>query len=420
MRWDDTNGVNPGKLHRRARGLAYNLERSKTSGPDKATKLLPVYVSSEAWVSDRWLETGLELLARPELSFARDYLVPLPSPNLEGSCGLRAEYADAQGLTRALWSHLTQPGTDEALFLPEAARFWTEHSDRSGCTSWLAALGVPKEQREYLGRWAVSSQADGYARTAQRVVEGLQRLAARAAKRVLNGGPDLFGEEEVLEQLRLFLQTRGVSGEKAAWQLEALTLADATKRIPLNILEKLRSEELHEEGEEDGWNVEGENEDENEDEDEDEDEAATPAPHTPGGERWLADKLQREQLLGPDAEVLEGAAARADSDLASPPTGFVISLGKVRCLHFVGACFRIPGEHYRKYDPWGEILPPEHLVDTRCKNCFPDGVAAAPVQKEDAEIEATSSSSSSSSAASSSTSSSKQKKRRRKGAAGAP
>ena len=48
LRWDDTNGVNPGKLHRRAQGLAYTLERSKTSGPDKKTKLLPVFVPSDA------------------------------------------------------------------------------------------------------------------------------------------------------------------------------------------------------------------------------------------------------------------------------------------------------------------------------------------------------------------------------------
>ena len=201
MRWDDTNGISPHKLRRRARGAFGQLERSKTSGRDKTVKLLPIFVSQDAWVSQEWLDRGLDLLANSDLAYKRDYLLPLPSPDLAGTCGLQAQYADALGLTRQLWGMLEVPGKPDALLLPEATKFWSEHSDRAGVTSWLLALGVPREQRDFLGRWAVSAMADKYSRTASAVVENLQIVAAKAARLVWNGGPDLFGEEEALENL---------------------------------------------------------------------------------------------------------------------------------------------------------------------------------------------------------------------------
>ena len=95
MRWDDTSGVIPRELKRRARGMAGRLERSKTSGRDKKVKLLPLFVSREAFLVRPWLETGLGFLEHGPLFFDRDYLVPLPDKNLRGTCGLRAGYPDA-------------------------------------------------------------------------------------------------------------------------------------------------------------------------------------------------------------------------------------------------------------------------------------------------------------------------------------
>ena len=66
------------------------MDRTKTSGPDKQVKVLPIFVSSEAWVHNRWLEPGLLLLETSVLAFERDYLVPLPNRDLSGTCGLRA------------------------------------------------------------------------------------------------------------------------------------------------------------------------------------------------------------------------------------------------------------------------------------------------------------------------------------------
>ena len=80
--------------------------------------------------------------------------------------------------------------------------FWTQHTERCGLDSWLAAMGAKKSERGFLGRWAVSGSQDRYVRTATRVVEDLQIRAAHAAVLLLNGGYDRFGEETTLEGLR--------------------------------------------------------------------------------------------------------------------------------------------------------------------------------------------------------------------------
>ena len=94
--------------------------------------------------------------------------MPLPSHDLQGTNGLRATYSDAVGLTRSFLTSLTVEGGEEALLSDAAARFWTEHSDRAGCSGWCASLGIGTDRRGFLGRWAVASSADGYVRTALR------------------------------------------------------------------------------------------------------------------------------------------------------------------------------------------------------------------------------------------------------------
>ena len=166
-----------------------------------------------------WLKRGL-LLLDTDLGYARDYLVPLPNEDLTGTCGLRAQYSDALGLTRQLLARLPQRGHPEnRLLLEVATLFWSEHSDRAGCSGWLASLGVPADQRGFLGRWAVSNTADHYVRVAVRAVENLQVLAAKAARKAFHGGPGCYGEETVLEDLRAFLHSKGVHAEEASSQL---------------------------------------------------------------------------------------------------------------------------------------------------------------------------------------------------------
>jgi hypothetical protein len=363
LRWDDSAGVRPQSLTLRKRGLAGTLERSKTSGPDKDTKILPIFVSKEAWVGhSHWLEAGLTLLDG-ELGFPRDYLVPLPNRDLSGSCGLKAQYSDALGLTRELLARLPQPEEPlRPLLDPTATLFWSEHSDRAGCSGWLASLGVPSDQRGFLGRWAVASTADHYVRVATRVVENLQVLAAKAARRSFRGGPDYFGEETVLEDLRRFLLTKGWTNAQAQEQLKLLERANPELPIPHE--PRVALLDAHDEHDEpsDDWVHEGEANLHESEPDAHEGEPAT----EPEADHFLDDCPYEE------VPWKGGVAAQEKANTAAPPEGFVIAItkSKVRRLHFVGNCGKVPGEHYKEYDAWGTLLPPEHEIDAVCSVCF--------------------------------------------------
>ena len=63
-----------------------------------------------------------------------------------------------------------------------------------------------------------------------------------------------------------------------------------------------------------------------------------------------------------------------DPELQPLPTGFVISVtqgGRARRLQYAGFCFRVPGEHYRKFEGCGDVEPELHRFNLRCLDCFP-------------------------------------------------
>ena len=203
MRWDDTVGIVPSRLRLMARGLAGRLERTKVSGPGKKIVTLPIFVAFDAYVCEpEWLKTGFALWGSDPFSYERDYLLPLPSPDLTGVTKRRAEYSDCVCFSRQLMGSLVSE--DGGLLLhPSAVAFWTEHSDRAGIDSWLAALGVTAADRSFLGRWGAKGGADLYARTAYRIVENLQLTAAVHARDLASGGADHFGEEHTRSRSRL-------------------------------------------------------------------------------------------------------------------------------------------------------------------------------------------------------------------------
>ena len=194
-------------------------------------QILPIFVSLNAYIAhSNWLLIGLAIWRSESFSFERDYFLPLPQQDLQGAMRHRAEYSDAAAFTQRLFRQLARAdGT--ALLQPQAVPYWTEHSDRSGVNSWLAALGVRREDRDFLGRWAVRISADAYVRTATRVIENLQVAAALHAQSTLDYGPDFFGEEHSLEELRTWLSAKGVHPELAEDQIQALTSANNTLEV---------------------------------------------------------------------------------------------------------------------------------------------------------------------------------------------
>ena len=85
-------------------------------------------------------------------------------------------------------------------------------------------------------------------------------------------------------------------------------------------------------------------------------------------------------------EEAEAKAALLTAVPPPPPTsGFVIvrtDKGRMRRLHFIGACHRRPGEHYSDFSVYDQ-LPPADMVDAKCKQCFRLGVCPQPAAAEE-------------------------------------
>ena len=297
------------------------------------------------------------------LCFPRGYFLPLPTQDLEGALRQRARYSDSSGFSRSLLSSLETPvGT--RLLPAEAATFWTEHSDRAGVDSWCASLGLPAPDRAFLGRWAVKGSTDLYVRTAVRVVENLQVLAAKKAQEAAGGGADHYGEEHLLQELHGHLLRHGCPEDTAMAAVERLTHCNYTLRPEQEptfraalaaapaapTLDEIQEEEAEDE--------------DDEDDEEDEEPMETAPLH---------------------AEVVELAAKQL---LPPPPTphGFVVSItrrGKFRRLHLGGVCRLTPGVHYKDFEVWGDMMPGESEVQAGCARCLPQGKPAAPLEPPD-------------------------------------
>ena len=80
----------------------------------------------------------------------------------------------------------------------------------------------------------------------------------------------------------------------------------------------------------------------------------------------------------------------------------------LHCVHAGGKCKKLPGEHYKVYDKWGDFIPPEREFDVVCRACFKGGIIAPPTLapeipglEEEEDLASSSSSSDSDSSASS-------------------
>ena len=371
------------------------------------------------------------------MHFARDYFLPLPSRDLQGVVRTRAAYSDASAFHKSVLAALVD---DEglALLLPGAVAFWQRlHGERAGLSSWCATLGVSEADRGFLGRWAARGSQDVYVRTAIRICENLQNLAARYGRRSLASGPDYYGEEHLLAQLRAHLVETGTSEEDARAQVVKLLSSDCSlnptarggslKRECRELSAPPPDFDAPVGSESEAGDAESNSATDLEVEQLPFAFAPPPPPSrppcepadspgdmpvdgipTPTGE--VDDATFWTQLSGvwvpaPAGEVdvasapseYEHAVALADAP-PKPGHGWVVSKCRsARKLHFVGMCFRVPGKHYLQYDTFGDVMPSEADIDSRCKDCFAALGEAGRVPDSDEEASTVSSSSSASS-----------------------
>ena len=196
LRTDDIQRLRPDQVALGEAGLTGKLLRTKVSGPGKRIRELLLYIPIGAYMLDsNWLQVGFDLW-RQTVDRKADFFLPRPVADWSGFTKKMATTADLAGIFTQALLLLRFRGTR---VLPEAlALSLTGHSERSTLTSFLAALGVPRAEREYLGRWSASG-ADEYVRTYRVTVRRLIALVSAAA-----GKEDafaVFDEGEAFEAL---------------------------------------------------------------------------------------------------------------------------------------------------------------------------------------------------------------------------
>ena len=154
-RWSDLQAKIPAELALVEGRLVTTLRRTKTSGPNRRVRELPVAISEHAFfVKGAWLKEGFDLL-KQHASCKRDYLMP----RLKSDGALEpkaAGYADAMVATAGLLGILGLP--------LELQGYWTKHSERSVLPTALSLMDVPPQDKDLLGRWKPEG-SDLYARS---------------------------------------------------------------------------------------------------------------------------------------------------------------------------------------------------------------------------------------------------------------
>jgi hypothetical protein len=171
LRFDDLQGLSRSRLLNTRHCLKGVLTRTKTTGPGKRILEVPCYLHAQAsFTGANWLQDGFAILQEPAFSFERDYFVPVPSEDWEGTKPRVLDYSYAAGLFRMVLSELPRPmrvglgqwkeSTMQMLPSP-VPLFFSLHGPRHFVPSIGAALGVPKDDRDVAGRWGIASNSLG-------------------------------------------------------------------------------------------------------------------------------------------------------------------------------------------------------------------------------------------------------------------
>ena len=204
-------------------GLKGFLVKTKTTGADKKVAEVPFFVGRDIGLSGcDWLLARFNLwkgLGQQD----RTFLVFQSSADFEEPCFKFAKPEVISNYMRLIWRQLKvpfkklgepawKPRTEGDLLGTECYLFWSGHSMRLRhvLPTIAAVFGVPKEQRDYLGRWHVGlHQSSDYIHTCRQIVHDIQRRVCDK----LSGGKPGYDEEELFEDFGAWLRERGLDPE---------------------------------------------------------------------------------------------------------------------------------------------------------------------------------------------------------------
>ena len=206
MRFGDHRGPKPSDVQVTGNTMSAKLTRC----PKRQVIFRMVHISTCCClVSPSWLSSGWTLL-KSISDFPRDFLLPAPASNCNGCLRKELRYDIGSAMQNRVLSSLQFNG--QSSLTRSTASFWTPHSARSFLPSATAALGVPKDQRDYLGGWS-AQRSDSYTRVAARMITNLQKLVIRARQ---GSSEHPFAEAETSKQLDDHLCSKGYSAEHRA------------------------------------------------------------------------------------------------------------------------------------------------------------------------------------------------------------
>ena len=199
-----------------------DLLSTKTSGPGKRVKQLPVAISLEGdLLGLHWLVTFLDLI-QTHLPRDTDYLLETSTQDLERATGKMLTYAQSSARTRRALEELRVPiHTNQGWVMSankvlpqELLTMFTEHGPRSVMPSVAIVVEQDKDKRDMLGRWRPTA-SDEYSRTHREVVCGIQRKVAHSMRQV--SGAVSVTEADIVDRTKRFLlERRGLSEVQAS------------------------------------------------------------------------------------------------------------------------------------------------------------------------------------------------------------
>jgi hypothetical protein len=192
---------------------------------------------------------------------------------------------------------------------------WSGHSERATLPSLYAAMGVPKTERDPLGRWAPTG-SDEYVRTYRAL---LRNLSGRLRETVCNGTLFAAGDEgDAMDDVIAYMELKGPVTER-------------TKEVAVAFTTVMK--EFYKE---------------------------------------VAAASEMLLVSPPQSVALE----KLTEDLAEEKreATHIIALsrrGSVLCLHRVPGCWRSQSMNFGSFELWYEESVPDHLYHSYCHDCWP-------------------------------------------------